>query len=484
MGIGGWPCVRGLTPFSRLWRSFPSRRSPREPGKRAPRCRRRVSAACSSRTASISTTSPARRAPSSTATTPGATAPRTTPGPPRSKTSRAARSLAAGGLVDGKIYVAGGKYVTMDGAFWIDDIRVYNIAGNTWSLGEPMPFENYAQAATVVDNTIHFFGGLDYEAYQNYDYYALADHLIYDTVADTWSLGDAMDAERWRAAAFTDGPNLYAVGGADLDLDPQAQASRWSPLGAGSWSDAAMTDPNHAFFGSGYARVWGARCRQMAFLPRRRRQGGGRPHLRRVAVRRRSEHVVRRPPIPTAMRHVAAACHDGYLYAAGGQIEAGSAAQNWFGRLAVPACEPSPTYTTTTTSTSTTTTTSSTSTTSSTTSTTGTSGSSTTTTTGSSSTTASSSTTSPSTSSTSSTTVPATTTTTTMPEDDDADDDLNDDADDDFDDDSADGASDDDSGDDDGAGDGDDDATPPLGDDDDAAPASRSSSSDGGGCGC
>jgi len=149
--------------------------------------------------------------------------------------------------LDGKIYSMGGYDGTADSKA----LQIYDIVGNTWSLGEDLPFTNgnYGPGALVVDDKIWCLGG-DHDGDPNY-----TDVKIYDPATDTWSTGDSMDTARWMGHYWEADGYVYAAGGNNAVYDVQALAAKWSPA-KGTWSDAAMADYPAVVTGGGFARAY------------------------------------------------------------------------------------------------------------------------------------------------------------------------------------------------------------------------------------
>ena len=64
------------------------------------------------------------------------------------------RNHTAGGVIDGKFYVVGGRT-----GFSTDALEVYSPQTNTWSTLAPMPTARSGMGAAVVDNELWVFGG-------------------------------------------------------------------------------------------------------------------------------------------------------------------------------------------------------------------------------------------------------------------------------------------------------------------------------------
>jgi N-acetylneuraminic acid mutarotase len=74
-----------------------------------------------------------------------------------------ARSATAGEVIDGKFYVVGG----WDGSQALDTVEVYDPVTNTWSSETPIPtpVSSTGQCAAVIDGTLHIVVGTIHEAF-------------------------------------------------------------------------------------------------------------------------------------------------------------------------------------------------------------------------------------------------------------------------------------------------------------------------------
>ena len=66
------------------------------------------------------------------------------------------RYRAAGAVLGGKLYVAGGS-VTSNGAP-VDSLSVYDPASDTWSTKAPMPTARYGAVAAVLNDSLYVIG--------------------------------------------------------------------------------------------------------------------------------------------------------------------------------------------------------------------------------------------------------------------------------------------------------------------------------------
>ena len=106
--------------------------------------------------------------------------------------------------VNGKLYVLGG-YAAIAHAFdktVVATVYEFDPAISTWSTRKPMPSPRTAFAVAVLGNKIHCIGGLTGKA-----------HTAYDVVTDTWETLPEMPTPREHVGAATIGTTIYVVGG-------------------------------------------------------------------------------------------------------------------------------------------------------------------------------------------------------------------------------------------------------------------------------
>ena len=72
-----------------------------------------------------------------------------------------ARNHSASGVINGKIYIVGGRTgsVFIPNAFNVDLVDEYDPASDQWSLKAPMPTPRHAVGATAIGDWIYVAGG-------------------------------------------------------------------------------------------------------------------------------------------------------------------------------------------------------------------------------------------------------------------------------------------------------------------------------------
>jgi N-acetylneuraminic acid mutarotase len=93
--------------------------------------------------------------------------------------------------INGKIYVANGQHC--DGNFCnaINNLFIYDIAGNSWTSGPPSPLASNYPAGTAIGGKLYMIGGAGPNTY------------LYDPVDNSWSSGPSLLIPRYFADAAT-----------------------------------------------------------------------------------------------------------------------------------------------------------------------------------------------------------------------------------------------------------------------------------------
>jgi uncharacterized repeat protein (TIGR01451 family) len=155
----------------------------------------------------------------------------------------------AAAAVDGKIYVTGGAVA---GA--MDNLQIYDIAGDTWSAGAPLPEARWAHTAAAINGEVYVVGGLD-------DVEAQATTFVYSPTLNSWRTVAPMSNPRyWVASAAANG-KLYVVGGDGEvstveEYDPVADAwTTKAPMLQGRAAAGATSLGDYVFVaGGGYTQ--------------------------------------------------------------------------------------------------------------------------------------------------------------------------------------------------------------------------------------
>ena len=138
-----------------------------------------------------------------------------------------ARSTAAAGVIDGKLYVVGGKDDEA-GTGAMNSLEIYDPVTDTWSVGDNMPTRRWGPSAGVIDGKLYVIGGA-----------LTADILytvleIYDPVLDSWSTGPSMSTQRYRPAVGVIDGKLLVAGGQGVGGDDVPALEIYDPV-LGAW---------------------------------------------------------------------------------------------------------------------------------------------------------------------------------------------------------------------------------------------------------
>ena len=161
-----------------------------------------------------------------------------------------ARSGGGAGVVDGKIYVAGGRPPRGH------DFAVYDPRADEWTVLPDLPTQRNHLGVAAIGERIYvaggrFGGGVGSE---------MTDVLeIYDPRANTWTSGAALPAPRAGVASVSANGCLYLIGGEGNDADPRGIFDRnevYDP-GTDTWQILPpMPLPTHGLSGAAYLDGW------------------------------------------------------------------------------------------------------------------------------------------------------------------------------------------------------------------------------------
>lgn len=119
------------------------------------------------------------------------------------------RSEVAAGVLNNKIYVAGG-FVNSDSNTGTGALEIYDPATDSWASGAPMPISGIGNAASAA------IGGKLYIAGGTHGYWqspAFPNLEIYDPMSDTWSAGAPLPLAVTEAGGAAIGGKFYVIGG-------------------------------------------------------------------------------------------------------------------------------------------------------------------------------------------------------------------------------------------------------------------------------
>lgn len=154
------------------------------------------------------------------------------------------RVYAMAGVINGKLYVTGGYH---DGIGYLTSLEIYDPVSNSWTLGQPAPNGRYQAASAVFNGKLYVMGGWNG---LNYDYFRIID--IYDPGSNTWSVGKPMPEVRAGPVIGVMNEKLYVTGWSTNSIDHHLGdfVDIYDP-GSDTWSKGKNTPSGHAYGASG-----------------------------------------------------------------------------------------------------------------------------------------------------------------------------------------------------------------------------------------
>lgn len=125
-----------------------------------------------------------------------------------------ARNSAASAVIDGEIYVVGGRRFALDDdgtarQVNVPDLEVYDPETDTWETRAPMPEARGGLAATEHNGRLYVFGGEQWVPEQR----VFGDAWVYDPKTDEWQSLPPLPTPRHGLGAATVGDRIYTFGG-------------------------------------------------------------------------------------------------------------------------------------------------------------------------------------------------------------------------------------------------------------------------------
>jgi N-acetylneuraminic acid mutarotase len=114
------------------------------------------------------------------------------------------RWSAAGGVISGKLYVAGG----WNGTNSLATLEVYDPTTDTWTTKTPMPAARSDASGAVIDGKLYVVGGNNSAHNQK-----VTTLEVYDPVNDTWTTKTSMSSPRSNPGVVAMDGKLYVAGG-------------------------------------------------------------------------------------------------------------------------------------------------------------------------------------------------------------------------------------------------------------------------------
>lgn len=123
------------------------------------------------------------------------------------------REHTAGAVINGVLYVAGGRNLGLDG--FTADTLAFDPAVGEWQVLAPIPTPRGGVAGAALDGKLYIFGG---EGSDDDPDGVFPDAEVYDPGTDSWQALPPMDSPRHGFGAATLGGKIYLPGGADTEL--------------------------------------------------------------------------------------------------------------------------------------------------------------------------------------------------------------------------------------------------------------------------
>ena len=120
-----------------------------------------------------------------------------------------ARSSATGAVIDGQLYVAGGRRRGSGGISNLGTLERYDPAADAWTTLAPLPQPSGGLAGAALDGTLYVFGGEYFS-----DGGGVYEHTwAYDPQADAWTEVSPMRTPRHGLAGTAINGRVFAIGG-------------------------------------------------------------------------------------------------------------------------------------------------------------------------------------------------------------------------------------------------------------------------------
>ncbi|MBE9059512.1 kelch repeat-containing protein [cf. Phormidesmis sp. LEGE 11477] len=126
-----------------------------------------------------------------------------------------ARNSHAAAVINGKMYVVGGRQFTEqeNGEYAnvnVASLEVYDPAAESWETLAPLPQAAGGITAAVLDGKLYAFGGEQWVPEKT----VIAESWVYDPASDQWTAAPDMPTPRHGIAAGVIGNRIYVLGGA------------------------------------------------------------------------------------------------------------------------------------------------------------------------------------------------------------------------------------------------------------------------------
>lgn len=168
--------------------------------------------------------------------------------------SPAIRFASAAAVLGGRLHLVGGWNYSNTASNSVATHDVYDPVTGTWSSAAPLATRRNAAAAAVLDGKLYVIGGRA-PGIRATDQSSLASVEVYDPATDTWRAGPDLPAARSGAAAVVVGGRLYLLGGESTSGGVRDTVHRLDPA-TGTWAELPRMP--YAAHGLGAVVVGGA----------------------------------------------------------------------------------------------------------------------------------------------------------------------------------------------------------------------------------
>jgi N-acetylneuraminic acid mutarotase len=121
-----------------------------------------------------------------------------------------ARHHAASAMVDGKIYVLGGRTVVDSNLANLNNNEMYNPKTDQWVSLQPMPSKRSGIAATTYNSTLFVIGGEDAGGFNPKTY---RNNENFDPATGLWTSKESLPTPRHGLSATTVRDQIFVIGG-------------------------------------------------------------------------------------------------------------------------------------------------------------------------------------------------------------------------------------------------------------------------------
>ena len=156
------------------------------------------------------------------------------------------RSAGGAAVIDGKIYVAGGRPPRGS------DFAVYDPAADGWTVLPDLPTQRNHLGVVALDGKVYVAGGRFGGGFNSERTAALE---IYDPATNTWTAGASLPSPRGGVAAVEAAGCLYVIGGEGNYADPRGlsdDTDAYDPRTDTWHSLAPMPTPTHGLVGAAF----------------------------------------------------------------------------------------------------------------------------------------------------------------------------------------------------------------------------------------